>query len=61
MSTEAPVPNSEWTNSDCPSGTLARFASTSHGFATGSGSPSCWNHELATRRQSVNSGLSSLF
>ena len=50
MSMEALVPNSEWMNFGCPSGTLAKFVSTSHGFATGSGSPSCWNHGLATRK-----------
>ena len=52
MSKEAaPVPNSESTNSDwLSSGILATVGLTSHGFATGSGFPSCLNHETATMR-----------
>ena len=48
---EAPVPNSESTNSDwLSSGILATVGLTSHSFATGSGFPSCLNRETATMK-----------
>ena len=51
MSKEAPVPNFESMNFDSlSSGILATVGLTSHGLATGSGFPSCLNHETATMR-----------